>query len=100
MEEVRTYSTNTDINPEPYKPAFTLINPDAKEDYLLDGRYVVRAPKRGRWIYKKRMGYFCSACIEDGLSPTNADDKCGYSLDGEMNYCWNCGAKMDEVIGG
>lgn len=52
----------------------------------------------GRWIYKKNMGYFCSACIESGLSPTNADDNCGYSLDGTMKYCWNCGAKMIETI--
>ena len=53
--------------------------------------------RHAHWVYKKRMGYFCSACIESGLSPTNADDKCGYSLDGTMKYCWNCGAKMDEV---
>ena len=53
--------------------------------------------RHGHWVYKKNMGYFCSACMEDGLSPTNADDNCGYSLDGNMKYCWNCGAKMDEV---
>lgn len=53
--------------------------------------------RHAHWVYYKNMGYFCSACIESGLSPTNADDNCGYSLDGTMNYCWNCGAKMDEV---
>ena len=89
MEEIRTYSTNTDINPEPYKPAFILINPDAKEDYLLDGRYVVRAPRRGRWVETTTEDPCYYACSE-----------CGRQVDVEENYCPNCGAKMEGEING
>lgn len=88
MKEIRTYSTNTEINSESYKPAFTLINPDAKEDYLLDGRYVVKAPKRGRWL-TDGYDYRCSQC---GLYVGGGD------IPKTMKYCPNCGARMmDEV---
>lgn len=87
MKEERTYSTNTEINPKSYKPAFTLINPDAKEDYLLDGRYVVKAPKRGRWLIDG-YDYRCSQC---GMNVGGGD------IPKVFHYCPECGAKMEEV---
>lgn len=78
---------------------YDVFSSDAVYDFhrIVDSTPTVDAEpvRHGHWVYYKNMGYFCSACIEHGLSPTNGDDNCGYSLDGTMKYCWNCGAKMD-----
>lgn len=67
-----------------------LIDLDAENPYLLDGRYHIEPVKHGRWIddYNAdeyplfRNGCKCSAC--------------GFRTSyGKPKYCMNCGARMD-----
>ena len=62
-----------------------LIDADAKEPYVLDGRYVIHPLRHGRWEHSEYAGvdyYQCSVC--------------GHSIRlTAENYCPNCGAKMD-----
>ena len=58
-----------------------LVDLDATESYLLDGRYVVDPVKHGKWDAKNS----CSVC---GCQPW-------YERDIHfLHYCPNCGAKM------
>lgn len=70
-----------------------LIDEDATEAYLLDGRYIIEPVKKGKWTRKesKRMyWYVCSEC--GGGCPCN-----GYGQDMFTEWCPNCGAKMENT---
>lgn len=70
-----------------------LIDPDATESYLLDGRYVIESPKHGHWIMHTSELYPSDSTMEC--------DQCHHEQTIFMTddtYCPNCGAKMDEVI--
>ena len=71
-----------------------LYDPDAKEEYLLDGRYLVQPMKRGEWIK-------CKDENNDPYDVTLTCSVCGFEIEiandiYTMNYCPNCGAVMDE----
>ena len=72
-----------------------LYDLDAKDDYLLDGRYAVKSSAdvqpvhHAHWIEKTIRGsdaLVCSKCL--------SDSGVGYAY----SYCPNCGAEMDEEI--
>ena len=70
-----------------------LYDPDAKEEYLLDGRYLVQPIKHAEWKRINVALYECSNCKR--VAP--------YYIEGELllywpelNYCPACGAKMNE----
>ena len=83
----------TEQNKKYYSPDFVQgFNAGAKAQYEED-----RKERHGRWIEEYSANHFqakCSACGEStryGIT---------YDLEGNayyMNYCPNCGAKMDEV---
>lgn len=63
-----------------------LIDLDATESYLLDGRYVVDPVKHGYWEIvdeTEPRRYGCSVCMRMTYT--------------KYNYCPHCGAKMEEV---
>ena len=66
-----------------------LYDPDAKEEYLLDGRYLIQPMKRGEWMIEEYPdGYYYSYCsVCDQWVPEEAFLK-------HWKYCPNCGAIM------
>jgi hypothetical protein len=70
------------------------FNTGAKTQYEADKK---EAERQGRWIEEYSANHFqakCSACGESTLYGIT------YDLEGNayyMNYCPNCGARMDEV---
>ena len=62
-----------------------LIDADAKESYLLDGRYAVHPLRHGRWNHSEYAGIDYYQC-----------DLCGHTMSSTMyKFCPNCGAKMN-----
>lgn len=78
-----------------------LVDADAKEKYLLDGRYWIEPTKHGRWLIYNILDYAkrptgrkvgkCSVCGQ--LTP----DFRLITEEPNWNYCPHCGAKMNEV---
>lgn len=69
-----------------------LIDVDANEPYLLDGKYKVDAPQYGRWVEDynntyRRCRMKCSACGQfSGIGGIKSNQK--------KPFCPNCGARM------
>ena len=79
-----------------------LIDLDAKESYLLDGKYIINISKKGKWIYKPFI-YWAEhpPCIIKRYEATQWEcSECGYieESDKPTNYCANCGANMKHNI--
>ena len=71
-----------------------LIDADAKEPYMLDGKYAVNVPKRGEWINVRQEGVCswtgeCSCCHDRNDIPPPI----------LAHFCPNCGASMREREG-
>lgn len=78
-----------------------LIDLDAKEPYLLDGRYSVDVVSQRPYVHydfdETAHGHWVG--IDDEPCETFECDRCGYILEttGKLyNYCPNCGANMME----
>lgn len=65
-----------------------LVDLDATESYLLDGRYVVNPVKHGHWVPTEQTSNFEWECSVCGNGFTN----------NKLNYCYDCGARMDEEV--
>ena len=66
-----------------------LVDFDAKEDYTLDGKYAIKAPKDYYWEYS---GVFL---IDDNKIGYGQCGKC-HKIVLKDKYCSNCGAKLKE----
>ena len=62
-----------------------LIDLDATDSYLLDGRYIVDPPKHGHWIISERNGVLCSECGQASVEWM------------PVPFCSHCGAKMENL---
>ena len=65
-----------------------LIDADAKEPYMLDGKYAVNISKRGEWIDSVDKTYMDRPMAECS--------ECGWYINpywiNDYNFCPNCGA--------
>lgn len=61
-----------------------LVDLDATNSYLLDGRYAVDVPRHGHWIHTERHGTVCSECGQASVEWM------------PVPYCSHCGARMED----
>ena len=78
-----------------------LIDLDAKEPYLLDGRYSVDVVSQRPYVHYDfdEMAHGHWVGIDDEPCETFECDRCGYIADINAmpyNFCPNCGSKMGD----
>ena len=73
-----------------------LVDLDAEKDYVLDGRYKIKAPKHGHWkteVRPNRDGtrscfYVCSLCGNMSLDVFRFCPNCGCRNEVDENDCY------------
>ena len=71
-----------------------LIDEDATEAYLLDGRYIIEPAKHGKWILKSEAPITREKYWECSLCGCGSDS---FDTVYFTPYCPNCGAKMENI---